>query len=313
MIIKKFYKNSRRFLAWLVLMLCSLLVKVIPARFLYSFASFLGGLGYFILPRHRRIALESLDTAFSGEKSRKEQKQIARACFISIAKSAVELMFFLDRPEMLFQRFTISGKEILDEQLEKGNGVILVSAHFGNFPLMVVRLAMQGYKISALMRPMRDGRVERYFLKKRGRWNIGIIYSQPREICVDKTIETLRKNELIFVPVDQNFGSGGVFVNFFGHKAATAIGPVILARRTKAALLPCFIVRQEDNSHRIIIDRPIALSDDPAINERTLVDVQRMTRVIEEYIRRYPNEWGWIHRRWKSRPEPHKHRIIKEE
>jgi KDO2-lipid IV(A) lauroyltransferase len=196
----------------------------------------------------------------------------------------------------------IVGRENLERALSAGRGAILVSAHFGNFPLMLARLSLEGYKVGGIMRPMRDTKVERLFLKKRSRLNIKTIYSQPRKACVDATIRSLAGNEIVFIPIDQNFGTGGVFVDFFGRKAATATGPVVLAQRTKAALIPCFIIRQPDDSHKIVFEPPLTLEEASNSKDTVILNIQRLTNIIEDYIRRYPAEWGWIHRRWKSKP-----------
>ena len=190
----------------------------------------------------------------------------------------------------------------LDAALSKGKGVILVSAHFGNFPLMLARLSLEGYSIVGIMRPMRDNRVEKIFLKKRDAFHIKTIYSQPRQACVEATIRSLRKNELVFIPIDQNFGTGGVFVDFFGRKAATATGPVVLAQRTKAAVVPCFIIRQKDDTHKIIFEPALDLQEVISPEQTVIINIQKLTTIIESYIRTYPAEWGWIHRRWKSKP-----------
>jgi len=152
------------------------------------------------------------------------------------------------------------------------------------------------------MRHMRDNRAEKMFMDARQRFNIKTIYSQPRDVCVNKTLEALRNNELVFIPMDQNFGTGGVFVDFFERKAATATGPIVLAKRTGASVLPCFIVRQKDDRHKIIFEPALNLEQGANSRETVVINIQRLTSIIESYIRRYPAEWGWIHRRWKSKP-----------
>ena len=211
-------------------------------------------------------------------------------------------MFLMDKPQLLKKRIHLVNKEHLDTALVKGNGVILISAHFGNFPLLLARLSLEGYKASGIMRPMRDERVEKIFVKKRQKYNVKTIYSQPRTVCVEMVIRTLRNNEVVFIPIDQNFGTGGVFVDFFGQKAATATGPVVLAQRTKAALLPCFIIRQPDDTHRIVFEPQLELGEGKTPQETVLINIQRLTSIIESYIRKYPAQWAWIHRRWKSKP-----------
>ena len=300
--LKKIRKTFSHFSAWLGIHICSLIVSVIPPSYLYVFARKTSELAYLFAAKHRKIALESLQIAFGSQKSPAEIEGIAQACFTNIAKGAVELMFFFDKPHLLEKMVSIVGREHLDKALARGNGVILVSAHFGNFPLLLGRLAVGGYKVGGIMKPMYDAKMEEIFRKKREKFGVRTIYSLPRNACVNSSIQALRNNELIFIPIDQNFGTGGVFVDFFGQKAATATGPVILAQRTGAALIPCFIIRQPDDQHRIIFEPEMELEVGPNPQETVLRNIQKLTCIIEAYIRKYPAEWGWIHRRWKSKP-----------
>jgi len=299
---KKIRQRISYFFGWLGLTLSSLIIKIIPGCCIYSFAGNMAALGYLIAYKQRRIALDSLNIAFGQEKSKEQIEQIAKDCFTFMAKAFLELMFLMDKPYLLKRRVEIIGKRNLDTALSKGKGVILVSAHFGNFPLMLARLAISGYKISGIMRYMRDAQAEKIFMAKRTQLGIKTIYSQPRDVCVATTIATLRNNELVFIPLDQNFGTGGVFVDFFGRKAATATGPVVLALRTQASILPCFIIRQIDDTHKIVFEPPLTLDEGTKHQKAIVANIQRLTDIIEFYIRKYPAEWGWIHRRWKSRP-----------
>jgi KDO2-lipid IV(A) lauroyltransferase len=299
---KKIRVSIGRFLGWLGLSFFSFVAKFIPWQCLYGFATGAASLGYLIARKQRTMALESLTIAFGKEKSSREIEKIARDCFIFLAKAGLEIMFLMDRPKLLKEHVDIVGRQNLEHALSRGSGVILVSAHFGNFPLLLARLSLQGYKVSGIMRPMRDSRAEKLFMEKRNYVGIKTIYTQPPRVCVETTLKALRNNELVFIPLDQNFGAGGVFVDFFGRKAATATGPVVLAQRTEAVILPCFIVRQRDDRHKIIFEPPFSLEEGASRQEALTINIQRLTNIIESYIRRYPAEWGWIHRRWKSKP-----------
>jgi len=299
---KKIRKNILRFWSWVGLAAGSWLIRLIPAGLLYQFAGGMSSLAWRFASKQRQIALESLEIAFGEEKTQAQLEQIAKDCFTFMAKSGVELIFYMDKPDKLKECVKLEGRENLDRALAKGCGVILVSAHFGNFPLLLARLSMEGYKAGGIMKPMHDPRIEKIFLEKREKFGVKTIYSQPRKACVDNTIQALRNNELVFIPIDQNFGTGGIFVNFFGKKAATAAGPVVLSQRTGAALLPCFIIRQPGDTHKIIFEPELSLGEGRDAQDTVLINVQKLTSVIEEYIRKYPAEWGWIHRRWKSRP-----------
>ena len=300
---KKIRVEISRYIGWLGLNFASFVVGVLPGKLVYGFAQNAAGLGYRIASKQRKAALESLGIAFGQEKSRQELERIAKDSFVYMAKGGLELMYLMNKPELLKKRVHMFGRDDLDSALAQGKGVILVSAHFGNFPLLMAKLSLEGYRIAGIMRSMRDARAEKMFLEKRSKLGIKTIYSQPRLACVEDTIKSLRSNEIVFIPLDQNFGSAGVFVDFFGKKAATATGPVVLAQRTGAPLLPSFILRQKDDTHKIIFEPPFNLKESSSREETVAINIQKLTTIIESYIRKYPAEWSWIHRRWKSRPD----------
>ena len=300
---KKLRKTSGRYFAWVALLICSSIIRLLPLQCLYGFAKILTGIGFLAVVRQRRIALKSLSIAFGREKSAQELNKIAKDCFAFLAKSGAEMLFFTRKPQLLKNRVIMQNKHILDSALSKGRGVILVSGHFGNFPLMMLKLRLESYSVGGILRHMRDQRAERMFAKLRDSFGLRTIYSQPRKACVDTTIKALRNNEIVCIQLDQNFGTAGVFVDFFGQKSATATGPVVFALRTKAELLPCFIIGEKDNTHRIIFEQEFDLSREDSFNKTVSVNIQRLTSIIESYIRRYPAQWGWMHRRWKTRPK----------
>jgi KDO2-lipid IV(A) lauroyltransferase len=281
----------------------SLITRNIPQKWLYPFAEFMGYFLSLVFFKHRKTAFKGLKSAFGDEKTSAQRRRIVRDCFASMAKSSAELLYCMHRPYFVRNNFRIVNPAVLDKALAKGKGVILVSAHLGNFPMILARLSLEGYKNSVIMRPLKEARVEDIFEAERARLDIETIYTVPRKTCVEGAIRSLRKNRILFIPLDQNFGTGGVYVDFFGRKAATAIGPVVLARRTKAVILPCFIIRQKDDTHKIFFEHPLELEKGKTDAETILTNTQKLTDIVESYIRRYPAEWSWIHRRWKSRPK----------
>jgi KDO2-lipid IV(A) lauroyltransferase len=303
MVLKKIQRAVIYSTGFAFFVVCSLIMRFLPQFLLYEFAKALGVLGYALGISFRRVALQNLRAAYGNGITRAQRKRIILECFISIFKSAVEMVAVVGKtPDFIKARYELVDKEHLDRALAKGKGVILVSAHFGNFPMMVVRIACDGYKAGAIMRPLKDARFERFLSGERDRFKVHTIKSIPRKECIVETIRSLRNNEAIFLPLDQNFGTGGIFVDFFGRKAATATGPAVLAKRTGAALVPCFIIRQKDNRHQIVFEPEVPLAQGSSEDESILINVQKMTSIIESYVRRYPAEWSWIHRRWKAQP-----------
>ena len=300
---KEVKTRIKRGIAFYSLRVVCLILRIIPKSAVYAFAEFAARLGFFIAVRHRRIAYESLNIAFGETKKRAEITKIVKDCFTNMSKGMLEMLAFLDQPQSLDKMVCLSGKDNLDQALAKGKGVIMLSAHFGNFPLLLTKLAILGYKVNIVLRKMRDEKTDEYFYKKRMAFGIKSIYTQPRATCVKNIISVLRNNEIVFMLMDQNFGTGGVFVDFFGKKAATATGPIILALRSGAPIVPAFIFRTENNKHNLIIEPEMQLEKNEDNDQMILANVAKITDIIESYVRKYPSEWGWIHRRWKSRPK----------
>ena len=286
--------------------ICDLGALIIPLSFLYAFADFIGWVGYYLAKKHRKIAIESLTMAFGKEKPAREIEKIARDCFFAMAQTVVEFFMFMRYPERIKKFVQIEGLQYLDEALKKGKGVVALSAHFGSFPLLLSRLALAGYPIHSVLRRMRDSRLDTLFEKKRDKMGVGSIYTQPRGECVSKCLKSLRDNEIVFIQLDQNFGTGGVFVDFFGVIAATATGPIVFAVRTGASIVPMFIHRVKGARHKIVINPPLTVQKDAVGKENLVETVSEFTLMIENYIRKYPHEWGWIHKRWKARPKEEK-------
>ncbi|HLF19075.1 MAG TPA: lysophospholipid acyltransferase family protein [Candidatus Omnitrophota bacterium] len=265
-------------------------------------------LGFTFTIRQRRIANESLRIAFGEEKSQQEIDRIIKTCFYHFGRGMIEILYYMEHPALIDEKVSFQGLQHVERALEKGNGVIAVTAHFGNFPLMMLAFAHRRHKVSCVIRPTRDQEVEKFLQQKRNQVGLKTVYAVPQRQAVVESLKILRNNEILFVPLDQNFGSSsGVFVDFFGQKAATATGPVVFAIRTKAPIIPMFIIHEDGDKHKVIIEPPIDIKVGEDEKETILQTTSEITNLIERYIRRYPHEWAWMHRRWKSKPYPVKY------
>lgn len=287
------------------------LIALLPPKVAVNFAWAIGKLAYLIFRKKRQIALQNLELAFGREKNTQELKKIAYRGSQEICRCGIEIFQFLHSPSKI--KIKINGKENLDAALSQGKGTILISAHLGNFPLMMTTLtrllspegeanggqARQGYKVSTVMRPMRDLKAEEFFRQVRRRLNIHSIMVQPRYVSVQKCLTALGNNEVLVIPIDQHAGAGGMFVDFFGKLAATPSGPAVFALRSGAPILPVFIFR-EGEEQKIIIQPVVELcsgNDKEEIVEKTMA---KLTKIVESYVRRYPEQWNWMHKRWKG-------------
>jgi len=273
-----------------------------PIFIIRGISRILLAIGFAFTVKQKEVSRESLNIAFKQEKSPREIEEIVRKCFFNLGQGIIEMIYYLSHPKEVADKITFEGREYLDEALKKGNGVIAVTAHFGNFPLMMLYCAQLGYNVSSIIRPARDEKIEKFLLQKRTEAGLNTVYAVPRRECVAQSLKVLRANEILFVPLDQNFGANsGVFVDFFGQKAATATGPVVFATRTNSPILPLFIIREEGNCHKIIVEPPMEMEEKGNEKDTLYYNTAKITKIIEQYIRRYPHEWGWMHRRWKSK------------
>lgn len=302
---KDWKKKIKRALARFAFYFFTGLFRILPYWIVRFLSHGLLVIGFLILKRMRKHAMETLNLALGQERSPDELQKICRQCFYNLGKGFIELAYFIWRPSMITQRTSFRGRsrEYLDAALKEGKGVIAVTAHFGNFSMMFSYLALMGYPTNAIMRPSRDEKLEKPLLELRNSIGLKTIHTNPRIACVTQTLRALRANEIVLIPLDQNNGSrAGVFVEFFGRPSGTASGPVVFAMRTGSPILPIFTVRTGEDTHEVIVEPHFYLETRGSEEETVQYNIQKITSIIERYIRQYPQEWGWMHRRWKSQP-----------
>ncbi|MFH1504697.1 MAG: lysophospholipid acyltransferase family protein [Candidatus Omnitrophota bacterium] len=297
---KKHKKLLMRSIAWYTIKFFSYISGILPLNWSYFMGKVLGGIAYLLVTRHRRVAMNSLLTAFP-QSSLKERRRITRNYFIFMAQGTFELLYSLRNPDHL-KNIRLEGRKFLDKAFKKGKGVIILTAHLGNFPLMNLKLAKAGFRINIVARPMRDERAGDYLHNLRIKAGIKTIFSYPRKECIGGIVKALRFNEAVIIQMDQNFGTGGVWVKFFGKLAATPVGPIALALRTGAAVVPLYITREARGKHCIKIFPEESLIRTKDKNETILLNAIKFTRIIESWVEKSAGQWSWIHRRWKSRP-----------
>jgi len=280
------------------------IIKILPERFFYHFAFALGTTAYYLMAKHRRLTISNLKRAFGGSKTEAEYRRLARDVFREIAVGACETtiaIIYKDK-EWIKKQIKIEGIENLHKAIKKGKGVIALSAHFGNFTLMCVRLSQEDFSFKTVIRDPNDEAVTELFIKLRKRLNVEFISARPRNVCVRKSLEYLHQNGVLCLMADQS-KSKGVVVKFFGQFVGAVAGPAIMAIRTGAPILPMFILKEGGGAHKIVIHEPIEVSLTGNNDKDVYEASQKFTKVIEDYARRYPDQWWWVHQRWKHAPK----------
>lgn len=275
--------------------------RCLPRRGFAVLGRGVGMAAFRLMPRYRKVALGNLRRAFGNEWSEARIQETARESFRHLGMTLVE--FFLRQPritaEEVAREVRFEGQEHYEAAFKRGKGVLLITAHYGNWEMMGPRLHQVGYQVSAVSRTADDPGTERMIEEIRTRCGL---LSIPRRQAARMGLAALRRNEILAILLDQNAAEGGVFVSFFGYPASTATGPAVFALKTGAAIVPTFSIREADGTHTMKAWPPIY----PEATGDRATDVQRLTaeitRVIEMQIRERPELWSWLHNRWKLQP-----------
>ncbi|MCP4649328.1 MAG: lysophospholipid acyltransferase family protein [PVC group bacterium] len=275
-------------------------IKHLPHKIVYSCGSVLSSLYYVCARRNRQLALRNIRLALGDELSLVRLNSVVRESFKTMGQVVLDTIRFKDLPkEKIRDLIAVEGFENFKKAVEGGKGVIVVSAHMGSFSLVAKRLTIEGHKASFVARHMRDKKMEKVLVKLCREAGQKIIFNSPIVAFYRRCIRSLAKNESVIIELDQNFGTEGIPLSFFGRQAMVAPGPIVLSIRTEAPILPMFIVKKKDNTHVLKIEPAIELSFTDDADKDMRNNLQKIIDVIEAYIRRYPGQWvNWIHKRW---------------
>jgi len=293
-------------LGFLLFRLSTLWLNCLPIESLASYGEKLGLLAFHLLRGWRRVAFTNLNLALGKEKSKDEIHWICRELFKNIGRDMPEVFrcpYFKDSYFKTLVRF--EGTEHLDHALSQGKGVIALSAHLGNFPLMGARLAKEGYPSSFVTRDPENPKIAKAITSLRDAVGLETIPDEPRMACVSRCFKALKKNRILLLQIDQNAPITEVWVDFFGYLVPTFKGPVLFSMRTGAPILPMFMKRNSNNLHQITIHPPFVLNITGNAEQDITSNTARLTKIIEAAIREYPEQWLWIYRRFKRARDIH--------
>jgi Kdo2-lipid IVA lauroyltransferase/acyltransferase len=262
-----------------------------------ALGAWLGRMAFRLVPSRRRIAAENLRQAFGEQYSEAERLAITRRVFENIGRTLIEFARFGKiKAEGARALVTGRGAEQIEAARAKGNGGIIVTAHFGDWELLGAWVGAIGYPMDFLVGRQHNKMVDDLLIGFRKEMGVGIISLATSSRQVFKA---LKANHITGLVSDQHASSGGVRLEFFGRPAATPRGPALFAIRAHSPLLPMMLYRERYDKHVILAADPIY----PPNSGDEEADIQAMTeqytRFFEDCIRKYPDQWMWTHRRWK--------------
>jgi KDO2-lipid IV(A) lauroyltransferase len=273
----------------------------LPRRLAYWLGARLGDLAYVLLARRRRITQQNLALAFGSEKSPEEQRCMVRAIFHNLGWHLVDFSRLRQLTAAGFvQMCTVEGLDEVRALLARRAGLLVLSAHFGSWELAPAVALCLDTPLHVIVRPPDHPVVRRLVEAYRRRCGYHPI---PKRQAFEASSQALRRGEMVAVLMDQSsLRREAVEVEFFGIKTYTPVGPALLALRTGCPVVSAFLVCEKPGQHRLLFSREIPIHRSGNLQADLEENTRRSNRVIETSIRRYPEHWFWLHRRWKERP-----------
>lgn len=299
------HKRLKRFVRFILLRALLLPLQLLPLRLAAALGAWLGAVAFFFARREVRKALASLAVAFP-EKSAAEREALARACFRHLGGVAMELVrisaFDARRTELV--EWDAESRAVLKAALAREKGVVFVTGHVGNWELLARFVTQEGFPVSVVGKETSDPRTTKLVEDFRTSAGMHVIW-RGHDGAAKALLRTLKSNAILGMLIDQDTKVQSVWVPFFGKPAKTPRAAADLVLRTGAAPILGFCTRLGPLKYRITLQelpRP-AGRDEAAVTQLTAA----FTRGIEAQIRAHPEQWVWMHERWKSPPphEPH--------
>ncbi|HKV80735.1 MAG TPA: lysophospholipid acyltransferase family protein [Candidatus Sulfotelmatobacter sp.] len=278
------------------------IMGALPRPLARAFAIGIAQLVYMLHFRLRQVGMRNLEMVFP-EKSRGERRRILRGVFTSLGRQLAELCQF---PRYTTQNVddvvVYDGLENYERAYARGKGVLFLTAHFGGWELSAFAHSLHGHWLHVVMRPMDNPYLDRLLQSYRTIHGNKVV---PKDDFVRGLLAAMRAGETVGILMDTNMTPPqGVFVDFFGIPACTASGLARIALRTDAAVVPGFTIWDQSlGKYRLRFDPAIELVRTGNLEADITANTQKFNNVIEGYVRKYPDQWLWVHRRWKTRPE----------
>lgn len=274
-------------LGYILVRFLSLVFCAMPAEASLFVARRFGTLVYHINRKRRRIAYANLKAAFSEEKSPAEIKRIVKGVYQNLAQVFIELLRFPVTDDKYISKFiSINGLDKVEAARRGGKGAIMLTAHFGNWEFLSLVGGRKGFPLTVLAREQKHTRLNELLNSYRALGGSKVI---KKGLATRELIKALRANEIIGILGDQDAGKLGELVNFFGRPASTHAGAFVFAAKTGAPIITTFMVRRKGPYHSL----EVLESVDSA---------EKFSALLEKYARKFPEQWLWVHKRWKSTP-----------
>lgn len=288
---------TRFSLLWLLRFL-RLFAFLTPYRFGVWAGGVFGGIAFYALPRERGRVVAHLGKAFR-DKDDRWLAATARRCFKHLGKALFEVLMMT--PERAAHIVEFDGEENLKRALDLGRGVVIVTGHIGNWELMGQAAAAKNYPMSVVAAPLEPEALNDMIVGLRARAGVRtIVRSRPG--AARELIRVFKENRMLGILIDQDTEVEGAFVDFMGFPAWTPVAAASMALKFDAPVLLATVRRMENNRHCATVEGPLALVKTGNVEQDIRTNTAMFTKRLEERIRDCPEQWVWMHRRWRRQP-----------
>jgi KDO2-lipid IV(A) lauroyltransferase len=295
---KQLFRTVKYKVLYRIVVLIIELSNEIPRRIWLSFCTGLGILVYYTASGLRRQIKKNLTAAFKFEKSPGEIDILTKLVVIMMAKNAgLVLREFLITRETFNQQTIVRGAEHAERAFRTGRGVIFLTAHIGPFESLAHELSISGYNPYIIGTPLKDAMLNELVNANRAKFGAVVIERGKETFRVMKNIMS---GGTMAILIDQDTSVKSVFVDFFGMPCSTPVGAALIASKTGAAVVPVFSHLNSKNQHEIEYYPEVSLKTTGDDRQDILINTQTLTSIIETEIRKFPDQWVWMHRRWKT-------------
>lgn len=298
---KKIRRKIRYSLVYRFVQFFIFLSNILPRVSWLKFSGVLGRIAYLFASKTRKLVLAHLKYAYGAEKSDEEIRRLSWNVFEMLGKNTGEMLRATRVKNLaeLEEFLTTYGLENYETAVRKGKGVIFLTCHLGAFDLQVSNMALRGLNPNIIGTPLKDERLNELLWNYRNMYG-AIAIERGKETF--RLIKVLKSGGSVALLIDQDTKVKSRFVNFFGKPAATPVGATVLAMKTGAAVVPTYIHLGSDWKQQMYIlpEIPMRLSGDEEAD--VVFNTQVLTNFIENTIRKHPEQWVWMHERWKTKP-----------
>ena len=291
-------------------MFMSWLVSHLPYGLVMALGGCLGNLYYLLIKKERERAVAQIMPALGLSET--EARKTVRASFVNLARNVLEILYMPHLNEQNFEQYIeIDHLDRLKAALAENKGVVILTGHVGTWEWLSAAFTLNGLPVTAIAKPQPNEQYTRVINDLRATPGSEIFSRGTSELIT--AARALKKGKILGFLADQDGGPGGAFIEFLGRTASTPMGPAVFSRKFNSPVLPAFILRQPDGKHRIIIGE-IMRYEEHGDQDQDLFDFTvRMTRIVEDIIRRNPTQWLWFQKRWNTPPDEkkEKHHTVK--